>query len=77
MTDKQYDELTRLIETYYMNLKVSMSQFLAEKEYGTELVSEVMEYFNEHPDKSWLFKNSVSPWHDAVEFYQNRELEAA
>lgn len=61
------------IEARIINVKVGQSQFLAEKDFGKELIQETMEYFNEHPGESWKFKDSLSPWHDAVAYYQKQK----
>lgn len=50
--------------------KLRMSRFLAEREYGQELVGEAFEYFNQHPQESQSLMNEPSPFHAAVEHYK-------
>ena len=50
-----------------------MSRFMAEREYGPELVAEAFEYFNRHPRESFALLQAPSPFHAAVEAYQKAQ----
>ncbi|MGB1215538.1 MAG: hypothetical protein ACPG4X_19365 [Pikeienuella sp.] len=53
--------------------KLDTSRFLAEREFGKEAVESAVEYFNEHPEKSGALLNHPSPFHAAIdEFNQHR-----
>lgn len=57
----------------FVGEKLKMSKFLAEREYGAEVVSEAFEYFNQHPQESQALLNEPSPFHAAVDHYKRQQ----
>lgn len=53
--------------------KLSQSRFLAEREFGKELVDRAFEYFDQHPAESGQLLNHPSPFHAAVEYFQQHD----
>lgn len=53
-----------------VNSKLETSRFLAEREYGKELVEKAYRYFDDHIDQSKLLLNDPSPFHSAVEAFK-------
>lgn len=53
--------------------KLSTSQFLAEREFGSELVQEAVAYFDQNTAQSWQFLQHPSPYHAAIEFYRKQK----
>jgi hypothetical protein len=57
-----------------MQQKLETSRFLAEREFGADVVQEAFEYFNEHPEQSQALLKSPSPFHEAVSIYQQQKV---
>ncbi|MCA0846113.1 hypothetical protein [Salipiger thiooxidans] len=57
-----------------MQQKLETSRFLAEREFGANVVQEAFEYFNEHPEQSQALLKSPSPFHEAVSIYQQQKV---
>lgn len=53
--------------------KVKTSRFLAEKEYGAELVNQAYAFFDENPHLSHALLNHPSPYHEAVAIYKRHK----
>lgn len=54
--------------------RLKLSKFMAEKEFGPELVQEATRYFDEHQDESWRLLEDPSPFHAAVTAYKRAKL---
>jgi hypothetical protein len=54
--------------------RLRTSRFLAEREFGADLVKEAYAYFDQHPDQSQALINEPSPFHAAVEHYKRQKL---
>lgn len=57
-----------------LNTKLETSRFLAEKEFGSELVAEAYAFFDENPQLSTDLIKSPSPYHEAVKTYQRHKM---
>ena len=55
-------------------VKLQQSKFLAEREFGADLVAEAYAYFDQHPQESQQLLNHPSPFHAAVEVYKQKQL---
>jgi len=53
--------------------KLQTSKFLAEREYGADLVKEAYAYFDQNPQESHALLNEPSPFHAAVEHYKRQK----
>lgn len=51
-----------------------ISRFMAEKDFGPELVQEAFEYFDRNPSQSVELLNHPSPFHAAVEHYKKAKM---
>ena len=54
--------------------KLEMSRFMAEREFGKETVEAAFEYFNQHPEQSQALLKHPSPFHAAVEVYNQQKV---
>lgn len=54
--------------------KLEMSRFIAEREFGSDQVDSMMEYFNQHPEQSQAFLSAPSPFHAAMEHYNSQRV---
>lgn len=57
-----------------LNTKLETSRFLAEKEFGSDLVNEAYAFFDQNPHLSHALVNSPSPFHEAVKTYQRHKM---
>jgi hypothetical protein len=57
-----------------MRLKLEQSRFLAEREFGADLVKETYAFFDQNPALSHQFVSHPSPFHAAVEFYKRQKV---
>lgn len=55
-------------------VKLQQSKFLAEREFGADLVAEAYAYFDQNPQESQQLLNHPSPFHAAVEVYKQKQL---
>lgn len=62
------------VEQQFQSRMLQQSKFLAEREFGSETVTEAVQYFDQHPQASQQFKDHPSPFHAAVEFYQRQKV---
>lgn len=53
--------------------KMEMSKFLAERDFGAELVNEAFAFYEANPQLSQQFVSHPSPWHAGVEFYKQQK----
>lgn len=65
---------TQQIESQFQQRLMQMSKWQAEREFGGEVVSEAVAYFDRHPQASQQFLSHPSPFHAAVEFYQKQKV---
>lgn len=56
------------------NAKIGQSRFLAEQQFGKELVDEAFGFFDKNPALSHQFVDHPSPFHAAVEFYKRQKV---
>lgn len=68
------DQLTSGISQQMRQQALSMSRFLAEREFGVDEVKAAYEYFDQHPQLSHQLMQHASPYHAAVEFYRKQKL---
>lgn len=61
-------------QTQFTAMKLQQSRFLAEREFGADVVNEAYAYFDEHPQLSHQLLNHPSPFHAAVEFYKKQKV---
>ena len=59
------------VQSSGINSKLEMSRFMAEREFGKEVVDAAFDYFSEHPEQSQALLKSASPFHAVVEQYNN------
>lgn len=57
-----------------VNTKLEQSRWMAEREYGKDVVDAAYAYFDQHPQLSHQFLNEPSPFHAAVEFYKRQKV---
>lgn len=56
------------------NTRLQTSRFLAEREFGADVVAEAFAYFDKNPALSHQFVDQPSPFHAAVEFYKRQKV---
>jgi hypothetical protein len=54
--------------------KLETSRFIAEREFGKEVVDAAFEHFNQHPEQSAALLQHPSPFHAAVEHYNKQRV---
>lgn len=54
--------------------RLRTSKFMAEREFGAEIVAEAYAYFDQHPQESQLLLDHPSPFHAAVEQYKRQKF---
>lgn len=57
-----------------MGTKLETSRFMAEREFGADLVKEAHAYFDANPEQSAQLLDHPSPYHAAIEFYQSQKV---
>lgn len=64
------------VQAYVIEEKLKQSRFLAEREFGAELVDEAYNYFEQNPQESHQLQllNHPSPFHAAVEHYKRQKF---
>lgn len=62
-----------VVQQHITTVKLQQSKFLAEKEFGADLVAEAYAYFDQHPQESQQLLNHPSPFHAAVEHYKRQK----
>lgn len=62
-----------VVQQHVTAVKLQQSKFLAEKEYGADVVAEAYAYFDQHPQESQALLNHPSPFHAAVEHYKRQK----
>ena len=60
-------------ERRLMAEKLQQSRFLAEREYGADVVKSAYEWFDQHPEQSQALVHEPSPFHAAVEHYKRQQ----
>jgi hypothetical protein len=61
------------MEQALVQQKLSQSRFFAEKEFSKDLIERALEYFDQHPAESIHLMNHPSPFHAAVEYFQQHD----
>lgn len=64
----------QVLNAHIVQVKLEQSRFLAEREYGEDLVAEAYRYFDQHPQESQALLNHPSPFHAAVEHYKRQKF---
>lgn len=67
-----YDNPEAVVQQSVMAATLKQSKFLAEKEYGADVVAEAYAYFDKHPQESQALLQHPSPFHAAVEHYKRQ-----
>ena len=62
------------VMTQFEAQRMQQSKFFAEREFGADVVTEAVAYFDRNPAASQQFKGHPSPFHAAVEFYQRQKV---
>lgn len=62
------------VEGAIIQQKLDTSRFLAEQQYGKEAVDAAYEYFNQHPEQSQALLNHPSPFHAAMEVFNQQKV---
>lgn len=63
-----------LFQAQLTNTRLQTSRFLAEKDFGADVVQEAFEFFDRNPALSHQFVDHPSPFHAAVEFYRRQKV---
>lgn len=69
-----FDNPEQAISQHVTAVKLQQSRFLAEREFGEDLVKEAYAYFDQHPQESQALINHPSPFHAAVEHYRRQKF---
>lgn len=69
-----FDNPEAAINQHVTQVKLQQSRFLAEREFGAELVNEAYAYFDQHPQESQALLEHPSPFHAAVEHYKRQKF---
>ncbi len=56
------------------DVRLQQSSWLAEKDFGKDVVEAALAYFDDHPHLSHQFLSSPSPLHAAVEYYKRQKV---
>ncbi len=62
------------VQQMVVTQKLETSRFMAEREFGKETVDAAFEYFNQHPEQSQALLNHPSPFHAAVEAFNQQRV---
>lgn len=62
------------VQQALLSSKLETSRFMAEREFGKETVEAAFNYFNEHPEQSQALLNHPSPFHAAVETFNQQRV---
>lgn len=62
------------IQQQVLSVKLQQSRFLAEKDFGPDLVKEAFAYFDQHPEESHKMLDHPSPFHAAVQHYKRQKF---
>lgn len=62
------------MQQHVIGTKLETSRFLAEREFGAEVVNQAFEYFNENPEGSQALLAHPSPFHAAVEEFNKHKV---
>jgi hypothetical protein len=62
-----------VVQQHVTSVKLQLSKFQAEKDFGPDLVAEAYAYFDQHPQESQALLNHPSPFHAAVEHYKRQQ----
>lgn len=56
------------------DVKLNMSKFLAEREFGVDEVNSAMAYYDQHPEQTAAFGQHASPFHAAMDAYKQVQV---
>lgn len=62
------------VQQALVSSKLETSRFMAEREFGKETVDAAFNYFNEHPEQSQALLSHPSPFHAAVEAFNQQRV---
>ena len=68
--------LSEAVEARATGTKLEMSRFMAEREFGKDVVDAAYEYFDQHPEQSRDLLKHPSPFHAAVEHFNRQRVTA-
>jgi hypothetical protein len=63
-----------MFQAQLTNTRLQTSRFLAEKDFGADVVKEAFEFFDKNPALSHQFVDHPSPFHAAVEFWKRQKV---
>jgi len=63
-----------MFQAQLTNTRLQTSRFLAEKDFGADVVAEAFAFFDKNPALSHQFVDHPSPFHAAVEFYKRQKV---
>lgn len=63
-----------MFQAQLTNSRLQTSRFLAEKDFGVDVVKETFAFFDKNPALSHQFVDHPSPFHAAVEFYKRQKV---
>lgn len=63
-----------MFQAQLTNSRLQTSRFLAEKDFGADVVTEAFAFFDKNPALSHQFVDHPSPFHAAVEFYKRQKV---
>lgn len=69
-----FDNPEAAISQHMTTVKLQQSKFLAEREFGADVVAEAYAYFDQNPQESQQLLNHPSPFHAAVEVFKQKQL---
>lgn len=69
-----FDNPDAAIQQQITSVKMQQSRFLAEREFGPEVVAQAYAYFDEHPEESQALVAHPSPFHAAVEHFKKQQF---
>jgi hypothetical protein len=72
--DGALDYQRQVFQAQLTNTRLQTSRFLAEKDFGAEVVNEAFAFFDKNPALSHQFVDHPSPFHAAVEFYKRQKV---
>ena len=66
--------IAQQVQAAQTQTKLVTSRMMAEQEFGKDIVAKAFEFFNDRPAESQALMNHVSPFHAAVEAYQQHAV---
>jgi hypothetical protein len=72
--DGALDYQRQVFQAQLTNTRLQTSRFLAEKDFGADVVAEAYAFFDKNPALSQQLVDHPSPFHAAVEFYKRQKV---